>query len=578
MAPVDGEERPAVPADAYGRRKRQSIPKDRSRTGAVMSIPHSVADILDHHVTFQLECIDRMYLNVYVPKLQCESGVANFFRIHRGHKFASSALMDPMTKAFVASIDQFCKQHEIPVVQFRKGQRKDDVMKEHLARFDKPEGVVFLGKAQEKTQVFRTEKRRNPETGQTYPWIVRSSAMVNHFYCYCVDREFGPFFLKFCSYFPYNAKLCLNGHEYAKCQLRKEGIGFKALDNGFVSCQEPERLQTICDQLGPEQIDALLRRWLARLPHPFTPQDREASYRYDLSILQAEFSLTEILDRPVSGRMLFEEIIRENLDVGRPDMVQLIFDRRVSKRTPGRFRTRVLTDGVIPSLHIDYKNSRIKQYFKQVPEVREVGARTETTINNTRDFFIGKRLCNLPALRQIGFSANRRVLEVERLSQDCAVGEEALLQLNRPVEVNGQRAAALRITDLRVLALWHLLVWFRLLPCGFANRDLREHLAVLTGQPPNHITQGKMTYDLRRLRLHGMIERIPKSHRYRVTDFGFRAALFFTRTHARLYRPGLAEVLPKLPNAPPGHSSLQKQLAKLEAEIADRVREAKLVA
>ena len=191
---------------------------------------------------------------------------------------------------------------------------------------------------------------------------------------------------------------------------------------------------------------------------PSCRQDREAGYRYDVSILQAEFSLTQILDRPLSGRMLFEEIIRENLDLGRPDMVQLIFDRRVTKRTPGRFRTRVLTDGVIPSLHVDYKNSRIKQYFKQVPAVREVGARTETTINNTRDFSIGKRLCNLPALRQVGFQANRRILEVERLSQDCAVGEETMLKLNRPVEVNGQRASALRITDLRVLALWHLLV------------------------------------------------------------------------------------------------------------------------
>jgi len=540
-----------------------------------MSIPHSVADILEHHVIFQLECIDRMYLNVYVPMLQCERGVASFFRHHRGHKFASSALMDPMTKAFVSSMERFCRQQHIPVVLFHKGQRKDDVMKEHLARFQKPEGVVFLGKAQEKTPVFRTEKRRNPQTGQSYPWIVRSSAMVNHYYCYCLDREFGPLFLKFCSYFPYNAKLCLNGHEYAKCQLRREGIGFQALDNGFVSCEDRERLQTICDHLGPEQIEALLRRWLAILPHPFTPQDREAGYRYDLSILQAEFSLTQILDRPLSGRLLFEQIIRENLDLGRPDQVQLIFDRRVTKRTPGSFRTRVLTDGVIPSLHINYKNSRIKQYFKQVPEVREVGARTETTINNTRDFFIGKRLCNLPALRQVGFQANRRILEVERLSQDCAVGEEAMQQLNRPVEVNGQRAAALRTTDRRVLALWHLLVWFRLLPCGFANRDLREQLAALTGQPPHQITQGKMTYDLRRLRLHGMIGRIPKTHRYQVTDFGFRAALFFTRTHARLYRPGVAEVLP---HAPPIDSHLQRHLAKIEAEIHRRVCDAKLVA
>lgn len=197
--------------------------------------------------------------------------------------------MDPVTRAFVAATEQFAKQEQIPVVQFRKGQRKDEVMAEHLARFDKPEGVVMLGKAQEKTPVFRTEKRRNPETGRSYPWIVRSTAMINHYYWYCLDRELGPFFLKFASCFPYHAQLCLNGHEYAKCQLRREGIGFKALDNGFVS-------------------------------------------------------LTQVLDRPLHGRILFEEIIRENLAIGRPDRVQLIFNRRVTRRTPGRFRTRVLTN------------------------------------------------------------------------------------------------------------------------------------------------------------------------------------------------------------------------------------------
>jgi hypothetical protein len=235
----------------------------------------------------------------------------------------------------------------------------------------------------------------------------------------------------------------------------------------------------------------------------------------------------------------------------------------------------VLTDGVIPSLHVDYKHSRIKQYFKQVPEVFEVGVRTETTINNTRDFYIGKRLCNLPALRQVGFQANRRLLEVERLSHDCAVGEEAMHQLNRPVQVNGQRASALRTTDLRVLALWHILVWFRLLPCGFAHRDLREQLALLTGQTPPTITQGRMTYDLRRLRLHGMIERIPKTHRYRVTEFGLRAALFFTRVHARLYRPAVAAAMA---NAPPENSLLGRQFAKLEKEINQHIQRANLAA
>jgi hypothetical protein len=199
----------------------------------------SVADILRDHVRLSVEGIDRMYLNVYVPQLQSEQGVVRFFKCHRGQPLPSAALMSPLSRGFVAQLERFATEHGLPLVQFRKGERKDTVMAERLRHFAGREGVVFVGKAQEKTPVFRTEKRRSPTTGLPYPWIVRSSAMVNHYYVYAVDRDFGPFFLKFCSYFPFNAKLCLNGHEYAKRQLAKEGIAFEALDNGVLSCADP---------------------------------------------------------------------------------------------------------------------------------------------------------------------------------------------------------------------------------------------------------------------------------------------------------------------------------------------------
>jgi hypothetical protein len=505
-----------------------------------MTLPRTVAEVLKDHVTLEVEGIDRMYLNVYQPRLQTERGVAAFFRFHRGETFASSALMDPISKSFIAAVERFVEQEQIPLITFAKGQRKDDIAQEYHAQFSGNEGIVFVGKAQEKTPVFRTEKRRNPDTGQTYPWIVRSTAMVNHYYFYGLDEDFGPFFIKFCTYFPYNAKLCINGHEYVKRQLAKEGIAFEALDNGILTCANPRRLQQLCDRLCASKIDALLRKWSGRLPHPFTTADRAAGYRYDVSILQAEFSLTQVLDRPLCGRVFFEEVIRENLDIGRPDHVQLIFDRRITKRTPGRFRTRVLTEGVTPSLHIDYKHSRIKQYHKEGRALR-----TETTINDTRDFGIGKRLSNLPALRRIGFQANRRLLDVQRISQDCAVGEDAFHRVNDPVEVDGQRASGLRFADGAVQALLGALLVFRLLPRGFSARDLRDHWAPLAGKAPEDMTSGQMTYHLRRLRLHGLIERIPGTHRYRVTREGGRTALFCTRTYNRILRPGLAQIIPE---------------------------------
>jgi hypothetical protein len=164
--------------------------------------------------------------------------------------------------------------------------------------------------------------------------IVQSTAMVNHYYFYRVDEDFGPFFLKFCSYFPYNAKLCINDHEYLKRQLAKRGVAFEALDNGIKSCADTKLLQRLSDGLTAEKIDWLLRNWLRRLLHPFPLRDRAAGYRYDLSILQAEFSLTQVLDQPMTGRIFFEEVIREKLDIGRPSQASLIFDRKLNRTRP----------------------------------------------------------------------------------------------------------------------------------------------------------------------------------------------------------------------------------------------------
>jgi len=221
-----------------------------------MSVPRTVADVLEDHVTLEVDGIDRMHLNVYVPQLQWDRGVVRFLRFHRGHQFPSSAMMTHITRAFVESIEQFVTSNAIPLIRFTKNQRKDDVALEHLAKFSHTEGVLLVGKSQEKTPVFRTEKRRNLETGSTYPWIVKSTAMVNHYYFYRVDEDFGPFFLKFCSHFPYAAKLCLNEHENLKRQLDKAGIPYEALDNGILSCDDPARAQKICDGLSAAKINA----------------------------------------------------------------------------------------------------------------------------------------------------------------------------------------------------------------------------------------------------------------------------------------------------------------------------------
>jgi hypothetical protein len=503
-----------------------------------MKMPQNVAELQRERVVMELEGIDRMYLNAYVPRLTSAGGIAWFVRQHLGYRFASTKQVCEMTERFVERIRGFASDEGIEMVRFEKGQRKDSVMQERLRHFADKEGVVFIGVAQEKARVPRTERKQMGEG--TVPWIIYSSAMVNFYYFYCVDEDFGPFFIKFCSYFPYSAKICINGHEYLKRQLEKEHIDFAALDNGIAWCADVARAQQICDQLSSAKIERFFRKWLKKLPHPFAPADRRAGYRYDLSILQAEFSLTQIWEKGVYGRYFFEEVIRENIDLGRPEQVQLIFARKMQKKTAtdGRMRTRIITEGVVPSLHVYYKNTHLKQYHKQF-ESRH-GLRTETTINNTYDFAVGRRLCNLPKLREIGFAANRRMLEVEKISHDCQVGAAAFEAMQQPVKVEGQHGAALRFGDARVQALLTVLVMMSLQVEGFRNRQLRPLLAQFLGLKESDITAGRMTYDLRRLRLHGLIERIAGTHRYMPTEAGLRTALFYSRVYARVLRPGLS--------------------------------------
>jgi hypothetical protein len=423
------------------------------------NLPKSVAELQRENVAFELECIDRMYLNLYVPQLSSAAGVAAYFRGYKGHRFASTKEAAAMSEAFRRQVLEFAQRNATPMIRFEKGTRKDDVMKKRLRRFKGREGVVFIGTA---------------------------------------------------------------------------------------------AAQRIAEGFNESKIERFFRKWLSKLPHPYPAKERKAGYRYRLSVLQAEFSLTQSWDHPRHGREFFEEVIRENIDLGRPETVQLIFARRMRRSTvrAGRCRTRIVTEGVIPSLHVYYKNTHLKQYHKSCR--RGAGLRTETTINNAYDFGVGRLLRNLPKLRTIGFAANRRMLEVEKASHDCRAGARIFESLQSPALVEGQRASAMRFGDPRVQALFTVLLLLCLQLEGFRNRQLRPLLAQMLGLEENNIAPGRVSYELRRLRLHGLIERIERTHRYRLTANGLHTVVFYQRTYARLIRPALS-VLPNascVPNLP----------------------------
>jgi len=522
----------------------------------------NVAHLLRDHVSLSIACIDRIYVNGWMPKLQTSGGLVWFLTKHLGKPIASPALFGPIHDRFVNDIHAFAADHHVPEVDFARGERKDDVAAGYRSKFTDPEGVVFIGVAQEKAWSFKAHKGHGDNGVVSFDFS-RQWAFVNHYYFYVQDAEWGPAFVKVGSYLPYPVRLCLNGHEWAKQQLRREGIGFESLDNGFLSCEDPVRLQAICDRLGPSDVQDFFNRWCLRLPWPLTVEDRQAGYLHKLSLWQIEMSLTEVFDRPVHGREFFDQLIRDNLDLGRPDRVSLLFPTRLTKRTPPPtfgYRTRIITDGVQPSLHVDYKSTHVKQYFKEGHALR-----TETTINDPKDLGVNKAIEHMPRLRSLGQEINRKLLEVERISQDCHLSQDELETLQRPVVVDDQRVPALRFGDMRVMALMAALCLFLNLPDGFSNRGLRRHLAALLGVEPNTYTPGRMTYDLRRLRLRGLIERIGRTNRYRVVPLGLRIAYFYTKVFRRILRPGWAALIDRDDSVP---RPLRAAFREVDREIA----------
>ena len=227
----------------------------------------TVNDLLEGHVGLDLESMDRIYLNGYVPNLQVAGQVVSFMTAHLGYPIPSPAIMEKIGTAFRRSVREFADADHIPVVQFGKNDRKQDVMRRYLAAQAKTgrSGVAAIGVAQEYQNVFAASQRKDRgDTGrQVWFSFRKADRRATCFYFYLWDEDFGPGFIKVCAYFPYPVKVWLNGHEWAKRQALHAGIGFTELSNGFATCEDPDGLQTICDRLGPGTITMFFERWMS---------------------------------------------------------------------------------------------------------------------------------------------------------------------------------------------------------------------------------------------------------------------------------------------------------------------------
>jgi hypothetical protein len=331
----------------------------------------TAADVVAGHVRLDISCLDRVYLNGYVAKLQTPGGVVYFFHDHRGKPIVSPALFEPIGDKFRRDIRDWAQANGIPLVRFSAGERKADVMAPYLdaAAAAGRSQVVAVGCAQEFQLVWTARKRDTDPGGCPQFSFTKEQRRVSVFYVYIFDERMGPGFIKICTYFPYPVKVWVNGHEWAKRQAAAAGIGFTALSNGFASCEDPAGLQAICDRFGPGTVQVWFERWMARIPLPLDDADRDAGYWRELSMRQTETSRTLVFDGDVHARAFFETLLCENMDLGRPENVELLFRRGQRSGRPtipppgGGFKTKIDRYCDLVTLNVFYRNSRLKQYL-----------------------------------------------------------------------------------------------------------------------------------------------------------------------------------------------------------------------
>jgi len=532
------------------------------------SVPVTINDVLDGHVALDLQCLDRLYLHGYLAQLQVGGQVIQFLR-HRGFPVPSPACLQQIGDAFRRRVASFAEANHIPVVPLKAADRNIEVMQPYLdkAAATGRSQVAAIGVAQEVQRVL-IARQRDTDPGKCPQFSFdKKDRRVTVYYFYLWDAGFGPAFIKVCTYCPWPMKIWVNGHEWAKQQARKIGFSFTELSNGFASAEDPAVLQKICDALQPGTINVFFQRWLARLPLPLDRADQDAGYRWELSMAQVEVSRTIVFAQPRHARAFFEALVTDNLDLGRPDTVEIIFGRRIvtgrQRATQGTFKTKIITRGTEITINAFYRHSRIKQYLKDGRALR-----IETVVNSPTDLRIGRRLQNLDQLQEAARAINTRLLHTERAGQGCVLANPVFERIAHPTtDAAGRRATAMRFGDSRVQA--GALCQTVGAVTGITNRSLRALMTGLLGTP---YSMAQASYDLARLARNGLITRRPHANTYDLTPDGLAFAIFYTKVHDRVLAPLFTA------GQPPAPPQLRDALRTIEQHINQRLADARLPA
>ncbi|MGZ3318541.1 MAG: hypothetical protein ACXU95_14720 [Isosphaeraceae bacterium] len=498
---------------------------------------------LEHHqqaIRLDYSCFDRILLNAIVQVLQNPASVVGFLKEKRLATQLTPAYFRAISSDYHHFVEGLAEQRQLEIVQPPKDVRREEWVEPFYRGLQGQNGIAVILKSRENARVAVSFPRQGNH-------VELCNRFVSQYYFYLQDQDFGRMFLRICPYFPFNARLCLNGHEWLACRLREEGIGFEQCGNAFRTCADPARLQALADQFSAAHIEACAHRWLAQLV-PFVPdrERRHQGFGYRLFVSQVEYCTNLVFDSRAALDRLHERLLDLNRSIGHPDKIALIFGRRITAHTDAGLKTQILDHDLgQPVIRSEYKSSSIKQYVRD-----HLVLRTETTSYHTPDLGVNKGVEHLPELRQTMAASNDRYLEVQQDVLETFVDRGQLEQLRQAtVSPSGRRTPGLKLDDPRLLAVLQALTCFAFLAGRgrFRTTDLHQAAAEALGKTPETYTLGQLRYDLAKLRGKGLVERIAGTQAYRLPPEGYRIAVLYLKLFHRIYAPLTAGTLDPVP-------------------------------
>ena len=366
---------------------------------------------------------------------------------------------------------------------------------------------------------------------------------VDQYNFYLNDSEWGRMFVRICPYFPFSARVCLNQHHWIANRLSQQGIRFKQSTNAFAGCSDPAVLQEIADSLTAKDLSRCGRKWLTQLTPFFTARERQqAGVDHRLFFSQVELCDNLIFSRRAAVDRLTQRLMDANRTIGQPNKLTVIFGRKITKQHAGKLQT-VIEDLDLPNpvIRSHYKNGFVKQYVRD-----KANLRTEPATNNVTDYGVGKAIDNLPALRDKMSAIIDRYHDVQQDILESFVDRGQLLKLTQPTILsNGKRIPGLKLDHPRQLALMQALVRFSHIAAqdSFSTAEVHADTAEALGRTTADYTLASLRYDLSKLRAKGLIERLNKSRRYRLTAEGYRICVVYLKLFEKLYAPLTSGIL-----------------------------------